>query len=332
MHATPRIPIALLAVSIALLALGWMRSVRSPESVKRTQVALGTFVDIEVRDSDSEKADLAIAAAFQEVQRIHREFSPFNKSGPLYLLNQSDEDTVPVSRELYDLLLACDAVHKKTEGAFDPAMEALFRVWRIWGEHPVVPSEEAVQAARTLSGWNRVRLDEGLTITRPPGVEISFGAIAKGYAVDRMAEILREHGVQYALCNAGGEIRTLGGGWVVGIQHPSIREGLVRKISLAGMAVATSGDYEQHHEEKGKRYHHILDPATGYPAEGSSSVTVIAPTCIEADAYATGIFVLGPERGMDLVNRTPGMEAMLIDKTGAVLYSEKFKDYLWRQP
>jgi thiamine biosynthesis lipoprotein len=327
MHAKRRILFVLPTALLALLAVSWMRSVRGPESVRRTQVALGTFVEIEVRGRNIGEANRAIAAAFQELQRIHSEFSPFNESGPLWRLNKDDKDTVPVSRELYDLLLVCDAVHKRTDGAFDPAMEALFRVWRIWGEHPVVPSNESVQAARALSGWGRIRLGEGLKITRPPGLEISFGAVAKGYAVDRMTEILREHGVENALVNAGGEIRTLGSGWVVGIQHPSIREELVRKISLAGMAVATSGDYEQHHEEKGKRYHHILDPATGYPAEGCRSATVIAATCMQADAYATGIFVLGPERGMELVNRTPGMEAMLIDKTGAVFYSEMFEEY-----
>ena len=98
------------------------------------------------------------------------------------------------------------------------------------------------------------------------------------------------------------------------------------------MAVATSGDYVQHHDEKGKRYHHILDPATGYPTTLCRSVTIIAPTCIEADAYATGVFVLGPERGMELVNRTPRMEAMIIDRSEKILYSHNFNDYLRRRP
>lgn len=326
------IPLAVLGAVILLLALSWVRSPRPPESVKRTRVALGTFVEIEVRDRESEAANDAIAAAFQEVQRIHREFSPFNESGPLWRVNHAKAETVSINRELYDLLTACDAVYRKTDGAFDPAMEALFRTWRIRVEEGVVPSGEEVEAARALSGWHRITMNDDLELTRPPGVQISFGAIAKGYAVDRMTAKLKEHGIDNALVNAGGEIRTLGEGWTVGIRHPSIRESMARTIDLPGMAVATSGDYEQYHEEKGKRYHHILDPATGYPAAGCSSVTVIAETCIDADAYATGIFVLGPERGLNLANRIPGMEAMVIDRSGMVLYSTGFENYLRRQP
>jgi thiamine biosynthesis lipoprotein len=330
MNRKSKISLTALAAVAVLLSASWMRSIRKPEPLKRTQIALGTFVEIEVRDMPPREAELAMNAAFQEVQRIHREFSPFNESGSLWRANHEESETVTVGRELYDLLLVCDAIHKKTNGAFDPAMEALFRVWRIWGEHPVVPSDETVQSARALSGWDRIRLDGSLKIARKPGVEISFGAIAKGYAVDRMTEILMERGVNNALVNAGGEIRTLGQGWVVGIQHPSIREELVQEIRLPGMAVATSGDYKQYHEEKGKRYHHILDPATGYPATDCRSVTVIAGTCIEADAYATGVFVLGPALGMDLINRIPGMEAMIIDRSDMVFRSDGFDNYLRR--
>ena len=324
--------IAVLSAVALLLVVRWIRSGKNPEPIKRTQVALGTFVDIEVRDLDSRDANRAITAAFQEVQRIHREFSPFNKSGPVWQANHGTTETVAVSQELHDLLLVCDAIHKKTNGAFDPAMEALFQIWRVRDKKTPIPTDTEVTAALALSGWLRIGLSDRLEITRHPGVEISFGAIAKGYAVDRMAAKLKEAGVENALVNAGGEIRTLGKGWVVGIQHPSIPEALVRKINLSDRAVATSGDYEQYLEDKGKRYHHILDPVTGYPATGCSSVTVIAESCIEADAYATGMFVMGPKRGLDLANRIPGLEAMVIDGSGTVFYSKGFENYLWRQP
>lgn len=326
------VSITALAAVALLVAAGWMRTPRESHSVKRTQVALGTFVEIEVRGKDSGEANRAISAAFQEVQRINRDFSPFNEAGILWHVNHEKAETISISRELHDLLLVCDSIYRKTEGAFDPAMEALFQTWRIWDKDVALPAEADVQAARRLSGWHRVSLNDNLELTRPPGVQISFGAIAKGYAVDRMTEKLKQHGVDNAMVNAGGEIRTLGDGWTVGIQHPSIREELVQRVALSGMAVATSGDYVQYHDEKGKRYHHILDPATGFPATLCRSVTIIAPTCIEADAYATGVFVLGPERGMELVNRTSGMEAMIIDRSEKILYSHNFNDYLRRRP
>jgi len=324
--------ITAVALTIILLAASWVRSRKNPEPVKRTQVALGTFVDIEVRDRPGLDANRAITVAFQEVQRIHREFSPFNEFGPLWRINRGTKETVPISRELYDLLLVCDTIHENTAGAFDPAMEALFRTWRIRENKPAIPSAEEVAAAVALSGWRNISLNDKPEISRPPGVEISFGAIAKGYAVDRMIEKLKEQGIENALVNAGGEIRALGKDWVVGIRHPSIPEELVRTINLSGMAVATSGDYEQYTENEGTRYHHILDPATGYPAEGCSSVTVIAGSCIEADAYATGIFVLGPERGIELANKIAGIEAMAINKSGTVFYSKGFENFLWSPP
>lgn len=324
--------VAVFAAVALLIGFGWMRSARIPDPVRRTQVALGTFVEIEVRGMAAPKANRAIDAAFQEVQRIHRTFSPFNESGRLWRVNHSPEETVTVDRELYDLLLACDVIHRETEGAFDPAMEKLFEVWRVWGNDPVIPARDAVEQALALSGWRHVGLGDDLELRRKPGVAISFGAIAKGYAVDRMVETLESCGVRSALVNAGGEIRTLGDDWIVGVQHPSIRREMVRTISLSGMAVATSGDYEQSHEEKGVRYHHILNPATGYPATGCSSVTIVARTCMEADAYATGVFVLGPVQGLALVNRTPGMDAMVIDRAGAIFYSNHFEDYVWRRP
>ncbi len=332
MNMKSKIMLIILAAVIALLVASWMRRIREPEPLKRTQVALGTFVEIEVRGMQPLEADRAINAAFQEVRRIHGKYSPFNESGPLWRINHGEAETVSVDDEFYDLLLACDTIHKKTRGAFDPAMEALFRIWRVWGENPVLPSVEQVEAARAKSGWHRIQLGDSGNFTRLPGVEISLGAVAKGYAVDRMTQILMEHGVNQALLNAGGEIRTLGEGWVVGIQHPSIREEMVRNINLSGKAVATSGDYEQYHEEQGKRYHHILDPVTGYPATECRSVTVIAETCIEADAYATGVFVLGPERGVDLVNSLTGVEAMVIDRSGTIFYSKGFEDYTRRKP
>jgi thiamine biosynthesis lipoprotein len=323
--------IALLLCVALLISISWMRQKNMRAPVKRTLVALGTLVEIEVRGQKSDDANRVITAAFREAQRIHNEFSPFNEKGALWNLNHAESEAVVVSRELYDLLQKCDDIHTKTDGAFDAAMEPLFKLWRTWEEEPRLPTEEAVETARLTSGWHHIRLGKERQLTRQPGVQISLGAIAKGYAVDRMAEKLQEHGVDNALINAGGDIRSLGKGWVVGIQHPSISNRLIQKITLPRLAVATSGDYEQYHEEKGRRYHHIVDPATGYPATDCRSVTIIAETCIEADAYATGVFVLGAERGLDLVNRTQSMEAMLVDSSGKVFYSAGFEKHLWRQ-
>lgn len=296
--------------------------------IKRTLITMGTFVDIEVRDCDPALADLAIDAAFSEVLRINDTYTPFNEASPLWQLNNTESDTVHISPEFHYLMTFCDTVNHLTAGGFDPSVAALINLWKIWGDDPVIPTATEIQIARNQSGWEKILLIGDSLMVRKQGVMLDFGGVAKGYAVDRAVAILAEQGVKRALVNAGGEILTLGDEWIIGIQHPSLPEELVRNIRIANAAVATSGDYEQYHEEKGRRYHHILDPATGYPTTGCRSVTIVAPNCIAADAYATGIFVLGPLAGMELVNRIPGLEAMLIDSSGSILYSSGFESFL----
>ncbi|RQV98323.1 FAD:protein FMN transferase [bacterium] len=310
------------------LIIGCQGKQESFPPVNRTLVSLGTFVEIEIRNAKPDKANAAIDSAFVEVRRINDEYSPFNEEGPLWKINHGTEPSVPITEELRYLLTVSDSIHKATSGAFDPTVEPLISLWKVWGEEAFIPTDSAIQAAKAFCGWDKLDFSDDLILKREPGVMFSFGAIAKGYAVDRVVAILEQQGIRQALINAGGDIRVMGENWPVGIQHPSLPEEILRTITISNSAVATSGDYMQFHEEKGKRYHHILDPATGYPAVGCRSVTIVAPTCIEADAYATGVFVLGPNKGMNLVNRTPGMEAMIVDSSENILYSADFNQYL----
>lgn len=320
---------ALLLCCVCLLvSLGCKGTQEALPPVKRTLVSLGTFVEIEIRNAESTKANAAIDSAFIEVRRINDEYSPFNEAGPLWKINHGTDTTVAINDELLYLLTVSDSINKATSGAFDPTVEPLISLWKVWGEDVFIPTDSTIQAARAICGWEKLNFSAELRLTREPGVMFSFGAIAKGYAVDRALAILQQQGITEALVNAGGDIRVIGENWPVGIQHPSLPEALLQTVTISNSAVATSGDYMQFHEAKGKRYHHILNPATGYPAEGCHSVTIVAPTCIQADAYATGVFVLGPVKGIELVNTTPGIEAMIADSSGDVLYSANFKQYL----
>ena len=236
---------------------------------------MGTTVEIEIRGEEPNRANEAVNQAFAEIRRINDVYSPFNEDGPLWKLNHDADTTVQITKELYYLLTVCDTIYHATEGAFDPTVEPLINLWKVWSDTLFIPSDSAVQAAKKRCGWEKLRLD-GEMLTRLPGIMFSFGAIAKGYAVDQAVRILEEHEIGHALVNAGGDIRVIGDDWTVGIQHPSLSQKLLRTVSVSNCAVATSGDYMQFHEKKGKRYHHILNPATGYPAEGCHSVTIVA--------------------------------------------------------
>jgi thiamine biosynthesis lipoprotein len=162
-----------------------------------------------------------------------------------------------------------------------------------------------------------------------PGMVIDLGGIAKGYAIDRGIEVLRERGVTMALMNAGGDLRCLGTKadgtpWRIGVQNPREKTSIVGVIKVSDGAVATSGDYERYFLQDGVRYHHLLDPATGMPARACQSVTIVAQTAEMADVMATAVFVMGPERGLAFIRDHPDIEGMIIRADGEMLFSEGF--------
>jgi thiamine biosynthesis lipoprotein len=160
-------------------------------------------------------------------------------------------------------------------------------------------------------------------------MNIDLGGIAKGYAVDRAFELLKGLGYRNLVVNAGGDLRVGGskpdGPWSIGIQHPRDPEKILARISVSDTAVATSGDYEKFFIHQGKRYHHILNPKDGFPAEGCQSVTILAKDAATADALATAIFVLGPEKGYALCQRLEGVDCLIIDKEGNITLSPGLK-------
>ncbi len=150
----------------------------------------------------------------------------------------------------------------------------------------------------------------------------------KEKAVQKAIEVLKKSGITEALVNAGGEISVIGSDWKVGIQHPRDEREIIAAVKLKDITVATSGDYEQYFEQDGIRYHHIIDPKTGYPARGLQSVTVINQSNTFADALATAVFVMGNEKGMKLIESLDNTEAMIIDDKGKIFYSSGFKKFL----
>ncbi|MDX9758518.1 MAG: FAD:protein FMN transferase [Bacteroidota bacterium] len=319
--------VAVFAVAL-LLALLMNREEEPP--VARTQIAMGTMIEIQVRGLSRDRADAAITAAFAEVRRVDMLFSTYKTHGPVWRLNHSRDTIIQVPDEVHALLRRCDTLWRASGGAFDAAIEPLVRAWGFDGETPAVPSAEALAAARAHSGWAHVSIADHRQIRKKPDAAVNFGAIAKGYAVDRAVAVLMRHGAHDALVNAGGEIRATGGDWQVGIQHPRSPSEMLAVVELHGRAIATSGDYEQYFVVDGSRYHHIFDPATGRPATRCQSVSVIADDDMTADAMATAVFVMGPERGMDFLTHSPDIEALIVDADGMQHSTPGFARYRMR--
>ena len=262
----------------------------------------------------------ALKAAELEAKRLEGLFSRFREGSDVWRINRAaGGEAVIVAPETMEVLMRAAAFSRLTEGSFDATIAPLSDAWDHRRE--VVPDEGEIARARALADWRDLtlsRLRRTAALARP-GQAIDLGGIAKGYAGDHLMKLFRRHGVRSALSNFGGGVSALGARpdgspWRVGIRHPR-GEGLIGAVAVKGGAVVTSGDYERCFFAEGRRFHHLIDPRTGRPAEsGLVSVTVVAPSGLAADALSTAAFVAGMERGLKWIGRTRGVGAVLIDE------------------
>jgi FAD:protein FMN transferase len=318
------------ALFILLFLVAYKIAVDSvrPEKISRTKILMGTVVDIQVRNGDEEAASAAMEAAFNEIKRVEVIFSSMDKEGYIYNINESADSVIPTMGELNTILQASKQLNHLTKGAFDISLQNLIELWG-FEKKPVLPTEADIKNALMSAGWDNLEI-QNENIVKRNNVRLNFGAIAKGYAVDRAVDVLLKHGMTDALVDAGGEIKTTGGDWRVGVQDPDGIDRLLYILDLKGKSVATSGDYEQYLEKDGKKYHHILNPFTGYPGDKCKSVTIISDENYFADGLATGVFIMGPEEGLVLVEQIEGTEALIIDNQGKTWLSSGFNNYLIR--
>ena len=290
---------------------------------------MGTAFEIRVVTSDVARGCSAIDAAFDEVAREEALFSEYRASSEISAINQAaGQSPVEVDPEVFTLLHRSRWASQITHGAFDITFASCGGLWSVREQR--IPDDESIAACLERVGFDRVRLDERQSSVFLPeaGMRIGLGGIAKGYGVDRAAGVLQERGLTSFVVDGGGDLRVEGedidGPWTVNIAHPRNPDQIFETIRLTHGAIVTSGDYLRYFERDGVRYHHILDPTTGHPARRSVSVTVIAPTATDADALATGLFVLGPERGLQLLSTLRGVEALYFDPDLRVHASQGF--------
>ncbi|MEO0019049.1 MAG: FAD:protein FMN transferase [candidate division WOR-3 bacterium] len=281
--------------------------------VEKSGMVFGSYVRIKVIGESKEGLDKAVDKALQEMGRLDSLWSLFSDKSEVVRLNRNKKGFV--SEETRDLLKRAHDFGERTGGVFDITVEPLLRVWGFYDGNYQVP-ESAVIAGLLERVDCRGVVVKGESVVLGNNVNIDLGGIAVGYAVDRVVELLQASGVKQGLIDAGGDIRVFGNrDWRVGVQHPR-KQGVVKVLQLRERAVSTSGDYEQFFEREGKRFCHIIDPRTGYPAQSCAAVTVIAPNALEADVYATTLFVLGVDEGREMLKSLPGVEAYFFEARG----------------
>ncbi len=314
--------LTLLAIATTLL-IASCSSKESAPLYKSSRLLMGTLVEITIPGA-GEGPKAAADAIFSELKRVE-DLASFHKPSGLTKINdRSGAGPIKADPELLALIGQSLRFAKETHGAFDPTIGPLTRLWNFSGNaDPKLPSKSEIAAALGKVGWQRVKIDPAAgTIVLPErGMALDLGGIAKGYALERAARVIKERGIHAALVNAGGDVlvvgeRGSGKPWRIGVQDPRNERGIVAVANLRNRVVQTSGDYERFFVRNGKRYHHIIDPATGYPAQGVQSVTIVAPTAMTT--VTAGIFVLGPEKGLRYIESIPNVEGFLIDSEGRI--------------
>jgi thiamine biosynthesis lipoprotein len=285
---------------------------------------MDTMVSVSVAHEDPEAAKAAMSVAFGEMERVDKEMARIEGT-PLWALNKAGKGVV--SPDTAAVLDAALRAARTMGGAFDPTMAAVIDLWKVKSGPHAPPTQEEIDRARAATGWQRISMDSGGNVELN-GVAIDLGGIAKGYAVDLAAKALREAGFENFLVNAGGDLYLSGDKngkpWKVGLQHPRNTD-QVFPVTPKNGGLVTSGDYERYFEWEGERYHHIFSPATGSPADaGCVSVTVWADTAMRADILATVAFVLGPEKGLALLEKEEGVEGLIIDAGLAEIVTSGF--------
>ena len=303
-----------------LVALPVWEWVADRQRVDRfTRAMMGTTVEIVLIGLDRDAAAATAGRAFDAMEMVASRLTVFDPGSALSRFNATaGTGPVRLAPELEAVLRQADTMRLGTEGAFTPTILPLSRLWR--PTRTQVPDTEAIGAALDAVSLAEVKLASDGWGEVTSTTRLDLGGIAKGYAVDRGVRELRAGGITNGIVDAGGDLRLLGSRdgrpWRIGIPDPSRPEQIARVLHLRDAAVATSGNYERFFVVDGVRYHHIVDPRTGYPARASSSFTVVLPDGMSADAAATAGFVLGPEDGVEFVTRIGG-EALATDRTGA---------------
>ena len=290
---------------------------------------MGTRVQVEIAHTDEVQARAIIQQVMQEMHRVDQAFSPYKDTSEISKVNrEAGLGWVSISDEMLDLLTKSNRISELTGGAFDITYASIGRYYDY--REGKAPDDATVSDTIHAIDYRHIELKGNQVRFRHPAVYIDLGGIAKGHAVDRGFAILQANGVEQGSVAAGGDSRILGDRlgkpWNVGVQHPRKPDEMAVLLPLIDTAVSTSGDYERYFERDGVRYHHILDPDTGRSADGSWSVTILGPEATFTDGLSTSVFVLGPDKGMALVNRLPGIDAIIIDPAGKMTYSDDLVD------
>lgn len=334
--------------TVAIVALIFILSIialsvynKKPLEIKYTRTLMGTVVEITLVGKDEAKLNVAAEAAFSEIKRLEGLMSHYKEDTDVGRINAvAGKEAVHVSSETFEVIETALEVSRLSNGAFDVTMGILGKVWHFTKDdkgEPIRPSQEEVKKLLPLIDYRQITVDKKNNTVRlaKQGMRINLGGIAKGYIVGKAADVLKRHGIKKGIVHAGGDMVVFqepnDEPWLIGIQNPREKDKIIGSIKTQNMTIATSGDYERFFIKDGSRYHHIMDPSTGFPANKCRGVTITAKDPTLADALSTAIFVMGPDEGMKLIEKLPDVEGLIIGADGNMTVSSGLRTNFLRQ-
>jgi len=332
--------IILFIAALALLFAGVLvsRLFRESKPFQRSEYIMGTIFDITAEGGDESLLEETSKKAFAEIKRIDELMSRYKAGSEVSLVNKNAGIApVRVGQELIEVLKEGRRVSELSEGAFDVTIGPLTNLWGFDLEKNVVPPKEKIEELKGLVNHRKLKIDEAASTVylEDKGMMIDVGGIAKGYSLAKAMKVFEDAGIKDVIINAGGNLNLRGvkkgRPWRIGIQDPRDESKLIGTVSITDISVATSGDYQRYFIQNGVRYHHILDPKTGFPAKGLISATVIGRGKTSMDGLSSAVFILGADKGAALMKKA-GVEGIMLAEDGRITVSEGLKERFLRKP
>ncbi len=317
----------IIAIGVTLCVFLLIKKYKGPAVQKQTRFVMDTYCTIQIPGDKS--VIPFIERSFLRIEEIDKKCNVLNPESPLFDFNKSDG--VFTDKEICNLITIALQISRESEGSFDITVYPLLELWGFYSGDYTIPEKIEINETLSRVGYRYLEVSNDTLYKTKDSVAFDLGGIAKGYALQEAVKELQEAGISSALVDAGGDLYALGTfkgrPWKVGIRHPR-EEGMIGVLEVSDFAVVTSGDYERFFEKDGTKYHHIIDPHSGYPARELMSVTVICKDAVKADAWSTALFVMTPEKALSTVEAIPCLEAVLVTAKGNVRYSSGLADNL----
>jgi thiamine biosynthesis lipoprotein len=315
-----------LLILICVISFGLYRFLNRSYTAEKSQFLMDTIVRVSAT-SKSKDVNHKIDLVYAYIKKLEKDLTEYQDEGWLWKVNNTNNYRYPMHPEAYQMFAIADSMYHLTGGSFDITIKPVFDLWQFTSANPSIPDSLLIKKTLKQVGFDRIKFDKDF-LYKPDGMQFSFGALAKGYILDRARDYMKSLGIEKGFIDCHSSMTFFGNQLlpeIVGIQHPRKMNDVIASLKVENNCIGTSGDYQQYFEVDSLRYHHILDAHTGYPVRNVYSVTVLNPSALLADALSTSLFLLNPDTAIAQLKRFPNTEAIIYYQKNGSIVSLKSK-------